>query len=72
MLLFLTCFFCQCVVVVVYLMLLSLSCFVYQVRDLMSSFRMMVKIVQDFIKDHQFRVNLKTEENVQMVGEMLQ
>lgn len=71
MLLFLTCFFCQCVVVV-YLMLLSLSCFVYQVQDLMSSFRMMVKIVQDFIKDHQFRVNLKTEENVQMVGEMLQ
>ena len=53
-------------------MLLFLTCFVYQVRDLMSSFRMKVKIVQDFIKDHQFRVNLKTEENVQMVGEMLQ
>ena len=63
---------CCCCCCLQYLMLLSLSCFVYQVRDLMSSFRMMVKIVQDFIKDHQFRVNLKTEENVQMVGEMLQ
>ena len=63
---------CYCCCCLQYLMLLFLTCFVYQVRDLMSSFRMMVKIVQDFIKDHQFRVNLKTEENVQMVGEMLQ
>ena len=38
----------------------------------MSSFKAMVKIVQDYIRDHQFKVDLKTAENVQMVGEMLQ
>ena len=63
---------CCVVVVVVYDILLFLACSVAQVQSLMSSFSTMVRLVQDFIKDHQFRVNLKTAENVQMVGEMLQ
>ena len=46
--------------------------FCLQVQNLMCSFTAMVRIVQDYIKDHQFRVNLKTAENVKMVGEMLQ